>query len=363
MADVFTSRCAQESGGYHARALTCAANFAAASKPQRGSWLPNFCRLLVLGAVMLQAAAVAQAQEFAVNSRSIEDLKAVFGTVESARQTVARSQIGGTITELCVDEGSEVKTGEAIARVDDPKLPLQLAALDSRINSARSQSDLAAIETRRISKLRQSGTASQDALDIAQTNLAVTRANLAAFQAERAVVAQQQTEGAVLAPANGRVLQVNVVDGQVVLAGDIIASIATETFVLRLRLPERHARFITVGDAVRVGALGMAVDDKDLRRGIVRKVFPEIDGGRVVADVEVAGLGDFFVGERASVYVTTGKRDTIIIPPTYLFRRYGITYARLASGAEVVVQTGLPAADGVEILAGLQTGDVLAKPQ
>lgn len=161
------------------------------------------------------------------------------------------------------------------------------------------------------------------------------------------MVAQQQTEGAVLAPANGRVLQVNVVDGQVVPAGDVIASIATETFVLRLRLPERHARFITVGDSVRVSALGMAIDDKGLHRGIVRKVFPEIDTGRVVADVQVTGLGDFFVGERASVYVSTGKRDTIIVPPAYLFHRYGITYARLASGAEVVVQTGLPAADGV----------------
>lgn len=145
-------------------------------------WLPNLRRLLVC-ALFLPTVGASAAEEFTVSSRSIEDMKAVFGTVESVRQTVARIRIGGTITELGVDEGSEVEKEQAIARVDDPKLPLQLAALDSRINSARSLSDLAAIETRRISKLHQSGPASQEALDTAHTNLAVTRANLAAFQA------------------------------------------------------------------------------------------------------------------------------------------------------------------------------------
>ena len=42
--------------------------------------------------------------------------------------------------------------------------------------------------------------------------------------------------------------------------------------------------------------------------GRVRLVYPEIQGGRVIADVEVAGLGDYFVGERTRVYVADGER-------------------------------------------------------
>ncbi len=58
------------------------------------------------------------------------------------------------------------------------------------------------------------------------------------------------------------------------------------------------------GDAVLIGARGPATDDRGtLRQGRVRLVYPEIQGGRVIADVEVEGLGDYFVGERTRVYV------------------------------------------------------------
>jgi membrane fusion protein, multidrug efflux system len=70
-------------------------------------------------------------------------------------------------------------------------------------------------------------------------------------------------------------------------------------------LPERHARFMRAGDAVQIGARGLE-DEGAKREGRVRLVYPEIEGGRVIADVEVPALGDYFVGERTRVYVNTG---------------------------------------------------------
>ena len=58
----------------------------------------------------------------------------------------------------------------------------------------------------------------------------------------------------------------------------------------------------------------------------MRIVYPEIQGGRVIADVEVAGLGDYFVGERTRVYIDTGKRRTIVVPPPIVYRRAGVNY-------------------------------------
>ena len=72
----------------------------------------------------------------------------------------------------------------------------------------------------------------------------------------------------------------------------------------------------------------------------MRLVYPEIQGGRVIADVEVPGLGDYFVGERTRVYVDAGTRRTLVVPASYVYRRAGVNYVRLAGGDEIVVQPG-----------------------
>lgn len=305
-----------------------------------------------------------------VESRPVEDLKSVFATVDSVRQAKARTRIGGTLSGLTVREGDRVEVGQVIATVGDPKLPLQIAALDARLQSLQAQQRQAEIELDRARQLRATGIGSQQKLDDATTALDVVRAQMAAMKADRAVVEQQLREGNVLAPAAGRVLQVPLVDGVVVLPGEAVATIATESYVLRLRLPERHARFMKQGDPVLVGTRGLAPNSAvGLSRGTVRRVYPELEDGQVVADAEVPGLGDYFVGERVRVLVATGSREAILIPPDFLVRRLGLDMVRLADGSEIPVQAGRPVpGDGsdngsgaIEILSGLRPGDVIVK--
>lgn len=305
----------------------------------------------------------AAAQDLTVATRTLPDFKAVFATVESVRTTPARARIGGTVGELAVREGDRVEINQRLAVISDPKLPLQLTALDSRIESLRAQRQFAEIDLARVQKLKPSGAVPQSRVDEAQTNLDVVKANIAALTAERAVMAELLAEGVVLAPAAGRVLQVDVVNGAVVMPGETVASIATETYVLRMRVPERHARYLHAGDKVLVGARGLEATPEKLLEGKVRLVYPELDQGRVVADLDVEGLGDFFVGERTRVFISTGTRGVIAVPPAYVYKRSGVAYVRVKDVGEVVVQPGLPVADGLEILSGLAVGDVLQLPE
>ena len=329
---------------------------------------------LLLAALLPLSATAAEPSTLTIRPRPVEDLKAVFATVESVRETLARTRIGGTIADLTVTEGDKLAVGQVIATVRDPRLPLQLAALDARIQALTAQQHQAELELGRARQLRASGTGTQQRLDDAQAALDVARAQIAAMAAERSVVAQQAREGEVLAPAAGRVLQVKAIAGAVVMPGEPVASIAADSYILRLRLPERHARFLKEGDPVLVGQRGLApVSPADpgataLARGAVRQVYPEMAGGQVVADATVGGLGDFFVGERVRVYVATGTRDAVVIPPDWLLRRFGTDFVRLADGTEVPVQAGgdIPALDGqpggLEILSGLKPGDVIVRP-
>jgi membrane fusion protein, multidrug efflux system len=303
-------------------------------------------------------------QDVAVAQRMVDDRKAVIATVEPVHEVLARARIGGTIASLTVKEGDQVSTGDRVAVVVDQKLLLQMRALASRIQAQQAERDQAQIDFNRAQELRRSGVASQSQLDQARTRLDVAERTLQALHSDRQVVEQQSAEGAVFAPEAGRVLKAPVQEGSVVLPGETIATIATKNYILRLQLPERHARFIKEGDTILVGERGLAAieDLEELRRGKVILVYPEIDQGRVIADVRVPGLGDYFVGERTRVYIATGTRPALVIPEDYLYRRFGVDYVKLKDGTEVVVQPGLPVAGGLEILAGLKPGDVVEKP-
>jgi len=326
--------------------------------------MQNF-RLFSVLAVFLISSPFAYAQQppVAVEQTVVQDLKAVFATVQSVDVVSARARIGGTVVELLVDEGSAVTAGQKIARVVDEKLALQMKSMNARIQSQVSQRDLAKTALVRLEQLYTTGAVPRARLDEARSALVVAERGYSSILAEGQVLQQTRSEGDVLAPAEGRVLNVHVTKGSVILPGEAVASLAADAYILRLQLPERHARFIKQGDEVQVAerGLGSILEDRSRqnRKGYIRQVYPEIKDGRVTADVEVENLGDFFVGERIRVWIGTGERAVILVPEAYLHKRYGLTFAKLQGGLEVVVQPGLARPNGVEILSGLTIGDVL----
>ena len=325
--------------------------------------------LLAAASLLLFPGSLLAASTFTVEAVSSADDKAVFATVESIDVVPARVRTGGTIASLSVKQGDRVERDQVVAVIGDQKLILQQAALDAQIAGLQAQLAQAQTELARAEALVRSGAVSRAQYDSATTAANVAGNMLKARNAERAVLDQQLAEGQVLAPTAGRVLTVPVTVGSVVLSGEPVATIARQDFVLRLRVPERHARFLKAGDPVRL-------DGEDLAQGAagfgtITLVYPQIQDGRVVADARVAGIGDYFVGERVRVWISGGERKTFIVPSNYILTRFGLDYARVRRSdgtiMDVPVQRGReqPRPDmpnALEILSGLQAGDVLVQP-
>jgi RND family efflux transporter MFP subunit len=321
-------------------------------------------RLLLIAAMFsLTGVVPVRAETAEVRLTTVGDRKAVIATVEPVHELFARARIAGTISTIGIREGDKVKAGDSVAVVVDEKLMLQMKAVEARIEAQEAEFEQARIDHDRASALRKSGTISQATLDQARTRFNVAERNLRALRSDRQVIEQQSIEGAVLAPGAGRVLDVLLQEGSVVMAGDNVARMATDNYILRLQLPERHARFLKTGDDILVGARGMAGTENEVTKvGKVVTVYPRIDQGRVIADVDVENLGDYFVGERTRVFVATGEREAMVLPDGFVYRRFGVSYAKLDSGEEVVIQAGLAVNGGIEILSGLRPGDVVVKP-
>lgn len=326
-------------------------------------------RTAIAALMMLVAQQALAADTYTVAPRAVADDKAVFATVETANVTLARARIGGTVAQLSVKEGDHVEQGQLVATVGDDKLALQLRSLDAQIQGLDAQVAQAKSDLDRAEGLFSSGTIPKTRLDETRTAFNVASNAQRARVAERSVIEQQLSEGKVFAPAAGRVLKVPVTAGAVIMPGEIVASIAEQNFVLRLRVPERHARFLKSGDTIRID--GEQLGGNGAQFGTVVLIYPQIEDGRVVADAQVKGLGDYFVGERIRVWISGGERDTVIVPAGFILTRFGIDYARVQrDGKEIVdvpVQRGREQPrpdmrDALEILSGLKSGDVLVRP-
>lgn len=327
------------------------------------------CKTAIAALTMLFTQHAFAADTFTVAARPVADEKAVFATVETANVTLARARIGGTVAQLSVKEGDHVEQGQLVATVGDDKLALQLRSLDAQIQGLDAQLSQAKSDLDRAEGLFASGTIPKTRLDETRTAYNVASNAQRSRVAERSVIEQQLSEGKVFAPAAGRVLKVPVTAGAVIMPGETVASIAEQNFVLRLRVPERHARFLKSGDMVRVD--GEQLGGNGARFGTIALIYPQIEDGRVVADAQVNGLGDYFVGERVRVWVSGGERESVIVPASFILTRFGIDYARLQRdgqpAVDVPVQRGreqprpdMP--DALEILSGLKSGDVLVRP-
>jgi RND family efflux transporter MFP subunit len=324
--------------------------------------------LAAFAAIGLSGTPVMAAETIVVTPQSITDEKAVFATVESISVVPARGRIGGTVIQLHVREGDRVAAGQAIATIGDEKLVLQMKSLDAQIEALQAQANQAQTDFTRIEGLVERGILPRVKLDEQRTALNVADNGLRAKTAERAVVNEQLNQGQVLAPADGRVLKRLITVGSVVLPGDPVVTVAQQNFKLRLRVPERHARFLKAGDKVRVD--GTELGGEAAKWGVIDLVYPQIEEGRVIADATVEGLGEYFVGDRLRVWISGGTRQAFVIPAGFVKTRFGIAYVQLQNTGgmvDVPVQRGreLPRPDmpdALEVLSGLHSGDVLVRP-
>lgn len=343
--------------------------------------VPIRAGLMVLGVVLVagckeQTGAKAPAEKagvpvaMTVQPREIDDLKPVLATVRSKRVVEARVRTPGTVATLKVIEGDHVEPGQVLGLVADPKIALRMAASEAQITAADARLTNARLELERATELLKRGVAPQARVDQARTAFDVATNELSAARSERAVIEKQAEEGQVLAPATGRVLRVPVTEGSVVMAGESIATIAANDYLLRLEVPERHARFMEKGNELMIGERGLSGSSGARSTGRIVQIYPEIQNGRVVADANVPSLGTYFVGERTLAWIPAGKRQAILVPRALVFTRSGLDYVRVLSGsgtaADTVVQLGQSQHEGaeplVEVIAGLKAGDRLVRP-
>ncbi len=167
-----------------------------------------------------------------VRRLSLESKVVANGTVNPVTTVLVGSQVSGKIVEIFVDYNSEVRRGQAVARIDPSLFQAKVAESRARFNQIRAdvqkaRANLADAEndSRRFEKLWKDNLVAQDEFDNAYTRYLSAKAELEAAQAQVAAAAAALKEAEtnldytkIVSPVDGVVISRNVDVGQTVAA-------------------------------------------------------------------------------------------------------------------------------------------------
>ncbi len=317
------------------------------------------------GTADAEAIAVGPENIAVATSGTITTGPALSGTLLPERDATIRSQITGSVTQTYVDQGTMVRAGAVLVRLDATGVTDAYNAARAGVTSARDAADLAARDLARNQRLLAAGAIAER--DIEQSRRAATASTAALEQAKAQLAsAQRQVRNTVItSPFSGSVSERPVSVGDVVQAGTAIVTVVDPSSMrLEASVPAEQLASIRVGVPV-----AFTVSGYPGRQfvGHITRINPTADPAtrqvRIYASIPNAG-GTLVGGLFATGRLGSAVRNGLTIPVAALDTRgTSPSVMRIKGGRvqKVDVITGLrdEGAERIEITTGLSAGDTL----
>ncbi|OZI64544.1 macrolide transporter subunit MacA [Bordetella genomosp. 4] len=338
-----------------------------------------------------------------VKVADMEDSVLASGTLEAVRQVSVGAQVSGQLKSLKVQLGDEVQQGQLVAEIDDMTQQNDLrnaqAALATR--KAERQAKLATLKQAELAYKRQRQMLARDAssredFEQAEATLKVTRADIAALDAQ---IAQAEIEvdtarvnlgyTRISSPMDGKVVAIVTKEGQTVnsiqIAPTIIKVAQVDTMTVKAQISEADVTRVRPGQKVYFTILG----EPDKRHyGTLRAIEPAPDSiqrdestsaltgaassaSGTSAAVYYNGLFDvpnpdetLRISMTAQVFIVLGEAEqTLVIPSSALGKRGedGLYTVRVIGPddkpVERQIKVGMNNNVNAQVLEGLAAGD------
>lgn len=239
-----------------------------------------------------------------VRQSRAEPVTLTFGAEGQAlpeRDTVVRAEASGTVESLPVDKGAAVERGATLAQ-------LSSAEADAALSQAEEERARAQREFDNASQLLERGVATAD-------RVAEARAALAAAEAQVASAEQALQDLTIVAPFAGRVEQLDINEGEYVVAGDQVARIVdTDPLTVAIQVPQQSLNRIETGQTAEVQFI-----TGQTREGTVSFVGSAAasETRTFLAEIEVEnGDGEIPAGVSAEVTIPTGDTQAHFVQPS-----------------------------------------------
>lgn len=271
------------------------------------------------------------------------------GTLRAEESVELQAEVTGKIAAINFVEGSRVKAGDLLVKIDD-------TTLQASLRRALARRELASLRERRLARLVEEGGVSKLDYDEAQGELSV-------LDAEIDVIRAELTKMEIRAPFDGIVGIRFVSVGAYVNSTTRIATLqGVKNLKIDFSIPERYAQKVKPGDTVSFTVAG----GRTPYHGEVYAVEPRIEVS--TRSILIRALcrnldGTLLPGVFARVEFPVRQTDSAILVPAIAvisgLEERALFVERDGKAKRVLVTTGARTSREVEITSGLTPGEVV----
>ena len=302
-----------------------------------------------------------------VRDEPIPRVLALTGTLRGKQQTDLAANAAGRVLATLVERGSEVKSGDLIARLDTRAASLSAAEARANADITKTRADTAKRDCDRFASLLAQGAIAQAEYDRVADQCSTSGGSIAAAQARAASAAQMVGDGMIRAPFAGIVTERYVNVGEFVRQDTkVVTLVAIDSLRLEFSVPEAEIAALKPN-----GAMTFTVPSFPGKpfTGTVRFISAALrEATRDMIAEAVVDNADRALrpGMFASIALFVGEAPLPVVPKTAVVEKDGRTHVfavveqRLE---ERVVQIGARKGDLVAVVRGLRSGEkVVAAP-
>jgi membrane fusion protein (multidrug efflux system) len=279
---------------------------------------------------------------------SIKEVIQITGTIQAEESVDLRPEMSGKVVKIIFKEGSSVKQGDLLVKINDEELKAQYNRAVSRLKLAEEQ------------EYRQRVLLKKEA--ISQQEYDIVNTELQSMKSESELLKAQLAKTEIRAPFNGHLGLRMISVGDFISSSSVVTKIVKDDQVkITFSIPEKYAShmksnaeivFSTDGNSKQYKALVYAKD-------------PSIDENTRTLSVRAIAKNDGMLtpGSFCKVILEMNEiKNTILIPNESIIpilKGKKVFIAKNNTASEVIIKTGIRTAKLVQITDGLHAGDTL----
>jgi len=303
--------------------------------------------------------------------RNLDFTVEISGDVAPASQLDVKSEVGGKLKVLHVIPGQTVKQGEILVEIDDTDLLSEKDSADTEIEGAKLSMEKSKKNYERSRELFEEKLISREVYDNLTAEYQIAENSLVKAQRKLQLVTDKLRKTKVIAPSEGTVLTVPVIEGQVVIAAASVNSGTTLMTIANLSklLVETHINQVDVAKIELnqdVKLRAESLKDLELEATIsfiapVATIKNNVKGFQVQALIENPSPR-LRPGMTVNVSIPiAAASDVVSVPISAVFKGEGkkkVIYVRNGESTEQrEVKVGITNTDHAQIIKGVQEGE------